>query len=229
MPGPHSPNPGVGTNGPAPYPPPHPTNPKPWTTPTTSAPPNRPSPRDRQTTRRCARRISRRAAAGVLPEATAQAAADRHCVSPRAGVGYDGGDHIRGPHQRSQHGRHILGGTGQNRDSGIPQRAGEPRCGHHRSQCAVRYHDGVRDKRSDQALAKLSSDAFRKQFSQVEVTSIDKIVYWSQYQAQVLFTMQVTPAAGGPPRGQVQGIAQLLFQRGQVLVCSYVLRTAGSY
>lgn len=90
-------------------------------------------------------------------------------------------------------------------------------------------HDGVRDKRSDQALAKLSSDAFRKQFSQVEVTSIDKIVYWSQYQAQVLFTMQVTPAAGGPPRGQVQGIAQLLFQRGQVLVCSYVLRTAGSY
>lgn len=85
------------------------------------------------------------------------------------------------------------------------------------------------DKRSDQALAKLSSDAFRKQFSQVEVTSIDKIVYWSQYQAQVLFTMQVTPAAGGPPRGQVQGIAQLLFQRGQVLVCSYVLRTAGSY
>lgn len=58
-------------------------------------------------------------------------------------------------------------------------------------------HDGVRDKRSDQALAKLSSDAFRKQFSQVEVTSIDKIVYWSQYQAQVLFTMQVTPAAGG--------------------------------
>lgn len=77
--------------------------------------------------------------------------------------------------------------------------------------------------------AKLSSDAFRKQFSQVEVTSIDKIVYWSQYQAQVLFTMQVTPAAGGPPRGQVQGIAQLLFQRGQVLVCSYVLRTAGSY
>lgn len=58
-------------------------------------------------------------------------------------------------------------------------------------------HDGVRDKRSDRALAKLSSDAFRKQFSQVEVTSIDKIVYWSQYQAQVLFTMQVTPAAGG--------------------------------
>ncbi|SOJ55913.1 hypothetical protein MSIMFB_03392 [Mycobacterium simulans] len=90
-------------------------------------------------------------------------------------------------------------------------------------------YDGVKDKRSDQALAKLSSDAFRKQFSEVDVTSIDKIVYWSPYQAQVLFTMQVTPATGGPPRGQVQGVAQLLFQRGQVLVCSYVLRTAGQY
>ncbi|CAM4095594.1 hypothetical protein MB901379_02954 [Mycobacterium basiliense] len=90
-------------------------------------------------------------------------------------------------------------------------------------------YDGVKDKRSDQALAKLSSDAFRKQFSKAEVTSIDKIVYWSQYQAQVLFTMEVTPATGGPPKGQVQGIAQLLFQRGQVLVCSYVLRTAGQY
>lgn len=229
MPGPHSPNPGVGTNGPAPYPEPSSHEPQALDYPTTSAPPNRPSPGTGRRRGAAARRISRRAAAGVLPEATAQAAADRHCGSPRAGVGYDGGDHIRGPHQRSQHGRHILGGTGQNRDSGIPQRAGEPRCGHHRSQCAVRYPRRRARQAPDQALAKLSSDAFRKQFSQVEVTSIDKIVYWSQYQAQVLFTMQVTPAAGGPPRGQVQGIAQLLFQRGQVLVCSYVLRTAGSY
>ncbi len=57
-------------------------------------------------------------------------------------------------------------------------------------------YDGVRDKRSDQALAKLSSDAFRKQFSEVEVTSIDKIVYLSQYQAQALFTMRVSPRPG---------------------------------
>ncbi|MEZ0351839.1 hypothetical protein [Mycobacterium sp. pR1184] len=90
-------------------------------------------------------------------------------------------------------------------------------------------YDGVRDRRSDQALAKLSSDAFRKQFSQVQLTSIDKIVYLSQYQAQALFTMQVSPATGGPLRGQVQGVAQLLFQRGDILVCSYVLRTGGSY
>jgi hypothetical protein len=90
-------------------------------------------------------------------------------------------------------------------------------------------YDGVRDKRSDQALAKMSSDAFRKQFSEVEVTSIDKIVYLSQYQAQALFSMQVSPATGGPLRGPLQGIAQLLFQRGQITVCSYVLRTGGSY
>src|SRR5262249_40749469 len=55
-------------------------------------------------------------------------------------------------------------------------------------------YDGVRDRRPDQALAKLSSDAFRKQFSDVEVTSIDKIVYLSQYQAQVLFSMHASPA-----------------------------------
>jgi hypothetical protein len=90
-------------------------------------------------------------------------------------------------------------------------------------------YDAVRDRRSDQALAKLSSDAFRKQFSSAQVTSIDKIVYWSNYQAQVLFTMRVSPATGGRPRDNVQGIAQLLRQHNQVLVCSYVLRTAGSY
>jgi hypothetical protein len=89
-------------------------------------------------------------------------------------------------------------------------------------------YDAVHDRRSDQALAKLSSDAFRKQFSEAQVTSIDKIVYWSAYQAQVLFSMRVSPATGGT-RDQVQGIAQLLNQHGQVLVCSYVLRTAGSY
>ena len=90
----------------------------------------------------------------------------------------------------------------------------------------MRLYDGIRDRRSDQALAKLSSDAFRKQFSEVEVTSIDKIVYLSQYQAQALFTMRVSPVAGGPLHGQVQGVAQLLLQRNQILVCSYVLRTA---
>lgn len=74
-------------------------------------------------------------------------------------------------------------------------------------------YDSVRDQRPDQALAQLSSDAFRKQFSQVELTSIDQIVYWSPYQAQVLFTMRTSPATGGPKRRQIQGIAQLLYRR----------------
>jgi hypothetical protein len=95
------------------------------------------------------------------------------------------------------------------------------------SLCGI--YDAVRDRRSDQALAKLSSEAFRKQFTEAQVTSIDKIVYWSDYQAQVLFSMRVQPGSGGASREQVQGIAQLLLQHNQVLVCSYVQRTAGSY
>ena len=87
----------------------------------------------------------------------------------------------------------------------------------------------MRDRRSDQALARLSSDAFRKQFSEAQVTSIDKIVYWSNYQAQVLFSMRVKPATGSALHEQIQGIAQLLSQHNRVLVCSYVQRTAGTY
>ena len=36
--------------------------------------------------------------------------------------------------------------------------------------------DAIADSRSDLALARLASDAFRKQFSRAEVVSIDKIV-----------------------------------------------------
>jgi hypothetical protein len=89
-------------------------------------------------------------------------------------------------------------------------------------------YDAVRDRRSDQALANLSSDAFRKQFSDAQVISIDKIVNWSDYQAQVLFSMRVQQPTGSR-HSQVQGIAQLLRQHNQILVCSYVLRTAGQY
>jgi hypothetical protein len=95
------------------------------------------------------------------------------------------------------------------------------------SLCGI--YDAVRDRRSDQALARLSSDAFRKQFSEAQVTSIDKIVYWSDYQAQVLFSMRVQPSTGSSTRSQIQGVAQLLSQHNQILVCSYVMRTAGEY
>jgi hypothetical protein len=93
--------------------------------------------------------------------------------------------------------------------------------------------DAVKENRSDLALAGLSSDAFRKQYSRAEVTSIDKMVIWSPNQAQVLFTMRVAPA-NGSTRGQrandeEQAIAQLLSQDNEILVCSYLPRTAGQY
>jgi hypothetical protein len=94
--------------------------------------------------------------------------------------------------------------------------------------------DAVKERRSDLALASLSSDAFRKQYGRAEVTSIDKMVMWSPHQAQVLFTMQVEPTGGsrrGQPQteGEQQGVAQLLSQDDEVLVCSYLPRTAGQY
>lgn len=98
--------------------------------------------------------------------------------------------------------------------------------------------DAVKQRRTDLAVAGLSSDAFRKQFSRAEVSSIDKIVPWSGTQAQVLFTMRVAPASGSTreqrtPSEEEQGVAQLLvLDEGQdqnVLVCSYVLRTGGQY
>jgi hypothetical protein len=94
--------------------------------------------------------------------------------------------------------------------------------------------DAVKEKRSDLALASLASDAFRQQYGRAEVTSIDKIVMWSPHQAQVLFTMRVEPSGTsrrGEPRaeGEQQGVAQLLAQGDEVLVCSYLPRTAGQY
>ena len=61
------------------------------------------------------------------------------------------------------------------------------------------------------------------------MTSIDKIVYWSDYQAQVLFTMRVQQSTGTSSRDEVQGVAQLISQHNQTLVCSYVLHSAGVY
>ncbi|OBF23764.1 hypothetical protein [Mycobacterium sp. ACS4331] len=90
-------------------------------------------------------------------------------------------------------------------------------------------YDGVRDRRSDDALAKLSADAFNKQFSRAEVTSVDQIVFASPASAQVLFSMRVTPARGTRGPEERQGVAQLLTHNNQILVCSYVMRTAGAF
>lgn len=94
--------------------------------------------------------------------------------------------------------------------------------------------DVAKERRADLALAGLSSDAFRRQYSMAEVTSIDKMVTWSPSQAQVLFTMRVEPARssrGSQPQKEQeeQAIAQLLSVDGEILVCSYLPRTTGQY
>jgi hypothetical protein len=89
--------------------------------------------------------------------------------------------------------------------------------------------DALKERRSDLALARLASDAFRKQFSKADVTSIDKIVASSNYQAQVLFTMKVVRNSQRSTRDEEQGVAQLIRQGDQTLVCSYLLRTAAQY
>lgn len=93
--------------------------------------------------------------------------------------------------------------------------------------------DAAKERRADLALAGLSSDAFRRQYSIAEVTSIDKMVLWSPSQAQVLFTMRVEPArkpsGNRPPKDEEQAIAQLLSVDGEILVCSYLPRTTGQF
>ena len=89
-------------------------------------------------------------------------------------------------------------------------------------------YDAVDDRTSDLALADLTSDAFRKQFNEVEVVSVDKVVPWSTSQAQALFTMKVVQPGSGRGAAKVgselQVVAQLLQSDDEILVCSYVQR-----
>ncbi len=92
-------------------------------------------------------------------------------------------------------------------------------------------YDGVKDRRADDALAKLASEAFQKQFESAEVKSVDTMVFASPNSAQVLFTMEVSSATGSRSSGPVerQAVAQVLSYDNQILVCSYVMRTAGAF
>lgn len=92
-------------------------------------------------------------------------------------------------------------------------------------------YDGVKDRRTDDALARMSSDAFQKQFAKADVTSVDTMVFSSPNSAQVLFTMKVAPATGSRDGGGIerQAVAQVLAHDNQILVCSYVQRAAGTF
>jgi hypothetical protein len=85
-------------------------------------------------------------------------------------------------------------------------------------------YDALKDRKSDLALADLASDAFRRQFSKVDVTTIDKIVFGTPTQAQVLFTMRAVPTGRQQGNVERQGVVQLIAQGPDVLVCSYLLR-----
>lgn len=91
------------------------------------------------------------------------------------------------------------------------------------------FFDAVTDRRSDMTLANLTSDAFRRQYGEAKVSSIDKIVAWSPTQSQVLFTMRATPAGRNQGEVERQGIAQLLLQDQNILVCSYLPRNSGQF
>jgi hypothetical protein len=91
------------------------------------------------------------------------------------------------------------------------------------------FFDAVTDRRSDMTLANLTSDAFRRQYSNARVSTIDKIVTWSRDQSQVLFTMRATPAGRNQGEVERQGIAQLLIQDKKILVCSYLPRNTGQF
>ena len=92
-------------------------------------------------------------------------------------------------------------------------------------------YDGVRDRRTDDALARLSSEAFQTQFSKADVTSVDTMVFASPTSAQALFTMRVVPAKGARGEGgtERQAVAQLLAHNNEIVVCSYVQRTAATF
>jgi hypothetical protein len=91
------------------------------------------------------------------------------------------------------------------------------------------FFDAVTDRKSDMTLANLTSDAFRRQYSSAKVSTIDKIVVWSPNQSQVLFTMRATPAGRSQGEVERQGIAQLLIQDKNILVCSYLPRNSGQF
>ena len=91
------------------------------------------------------------------------------------------------------------------------------------------FFDAVNDKQSDMTLAKLTSDAFRRQYDNAKVSSIDKVVTFSPTQAQVLFSMRATPASRGQGEVERQGVAQLLVQDRDILVCSYLPRSTGQF
>ena len=116
-------------------------------------------------------------------------------------------------------------------DPGLPGRAGSNRDTEtiaRNALCGI--YDAVRRPPIRQALAKLSSDAFRKQFSR-GAGDVDR---QDRRTGRTIRPRCCSPCASSRPPAaarevEAQGVAQLLSQHNQILVCSYVLRTRGQF
>lgn len=84
--------------------------------------------------------------------------------------------------------------------------------------------DAVHDKKPEEAIMRITADTFVNTYGTATVKSIDKIVYFSEYQLKVLFTAGVQKVSDTP-----QGQAELLIHEGTIYVCSAYLRGGNAY
>ncbi|MFA4083841.1 hypothetical protein [Mycobacteroides salmoniphilum] len=85
-------------------------------------------------------------------------------------------------------------------------------------------YDAVRDKDTDDTIVRANAQQFVATFGTATVKSIDKIVYFSEYQLKVLFTATSHKRKDAP-----QGQAELLINEGKIYVCSAYMRGANAF
>ncbi|MUM18607.1 hypothetical protein FZI91_12785 [Mycobacterium sp. CBMA271] len=85
-------------------------------------------------------------------------------------------------------------------------------------------YDAVRDKDTDDTIVRANAQQFVSTFGTATVKSIDKIVYFSEYQLKVLFT-----ASSQKRKDTPQGQAELLINDGKIYVCSAYMRGANAF
>ncbi|MBA0048448.1 hypothetical protein [Mycobacterium sp. NPDC050853] len=85
-------------------------------------------------------------------------------------------------------------------------------------------YDAVRDKDIDDTIVRANAQQFVATFGKAAVKSIDKIVYFSEYQLKVLFTATSQKRKDAP-----QGQAELLINDGKIYVCSAYMRGANAF
>jgi hypothetical protein len=85
-------------------------------------------------------------------------------------------------------------------------------------------YDAVRDKDTDDTIVRANAQQFVNTFGTATVKSIDRIVYFSEYQLKVLFTATSQKRKDAP-----QGQAELLINDGKIYVCSAYMRGSNAF